>query len=119
MQCLCCAVLHHKCHFPLCSPRSVFRFRVDPFEECSVTCGGGLQSRFVACEKRLQFTSADPADINETVVANVSDSNCIRAGRRVPARVQRCNVGVPCPIWIAEPFGLVSFKLLSFIYFIT
>ena len=99
---MCCTV------FFFFSARTVYRFFVGPFEGCSRTCDGGIDTRVVLCEERLQNVSAMAESISEIVVANVSDKMCIRAGRRVPARQRRCNTRVPCPFWRAEPFGLVS-----------
>ena len=97
----------------------MFRFFVGPFEGCSRTCEGGIDTRVVVCQERLQNVSADPDLITEFTVANVSDKMCIRAGRLVPARQRRCNVQVPCPIWIAEPFGLVSFDIIDYLSLIS
>ncbi|GMH42184.1 hypothetical protein BSKO_10103 [Bryopsis sp. KO-2023] len=68
------------------APCEAFRFDIDPWNECSKECGGGVQSRRVECVSSLRTAVQD-------------DTMCILANLTRPSSQQDCNVfGCPDPV---------------------
>ena len=65
---------------------SVFSWDVGPWSVCSSTCGSGIQTRKVECQRRL----------SENVSIPVSASQCDLLAK--PATNQECEVR-PCAEW--------------------
>uniref|UniRef100_A0A671NZI7 Papilin b, proteoglycan-like sulfated glycoprotein n=1 Tax=Sinocyclocheilus anshuiensis TaxID=1608454 RepID=A0A671NZI7_9TELE len=68
-----------------------YRYTYSTFSECSLHCGGGVQTRSVYC-------------INERTSAMVDESHCIAQGLRKPASQMACNEH-PCVEYSVGPFG--------------
>lgn len=71
------------------------RWRVAPWSPCSASCGGGIQSRRVSCERG-----------SEEGVSEVESQRCVGTGRR-PSDTRSCNLQ-PCARWATTPWGPVS-----------
>ncbi len=69
----------------------VCRYTYSTFSECSLHCGGGVQTRSVYC-------------ITERTSAMVDESHCTAQGLRKLASQKACNVH-PCAEYSAGPFG--------------
>ncbi|KAK9886678.1 hypothetical protein WA026_017598 [Henosepilachna vigintioctopunctata] len=71
----------------------IYVWSFDPFNPCSVTCGGGFQYRNVTCVSRQNLNPAEKS---------LCDSNT------KPAEVQECNIE-PCSAqWVPYPWGKCS-----------
>uniref|UniRef100_A0A8C1QNA4 Papilin b, proteoglycan-like sulfated glycoprotein n=1 Tax=Cyprinus carpio TaxID=7962 RepID=A0A8C1QNA4_CYPCA len=68
-----------------------YRYTSSAFSECSLHCGGGVQTRSVYC-------------INERTSAMVDESHCTAQGLRKPASQKACNEH-PCAEYSVGPFG--------------
>ena len=64
-----------------------------PYEDCSVTCGGGIQTRKVTCNSR-------------TSLEQVDDSLCDSSIK--PADLQKCGEESCPPRWVEGPWGKCS-----------
>ncbi|XP_077522114.1 uncharacterized protein LOC144133127 [Amblyomma americanum] len=73
------------CHQKLCS----VTWFVGEWEECSMTCGKGIQSRVVLCLQKTQIGSV-----------LTEDSHCLESVGQKPERRQECSSGA-CPSWVA------------------
>ncbi|XP_036407706.1 ADAMTS-like protein 1 [Megalops cyprinoides] len=71
------------CQGQHCPPRWV----VLPWSPCSVSCGGGVQTRRASCQR-----------------GTLEEDSCVGAGRR-PADTQLCNA-MPCVEWATSAWGL-------------
>lgn len=69
----------------------VCRYTYSTYSECTLHCGGGMQTRTVYC-------------INERTSAMVDESHCIAQGLRKPTSQAACNQH-PCAEYSAGPFG--------------
>lgn len=77
----------------------VCRYTSSAFSECSLHCGGGVQTRSVYC-------------INERTSAMVDESHCTAQGLRKPASQKACNEH-PCAEYSVGPFGDVCCYLIN------
>uniref|UniRef100_A0A673G7U6 Papilin b, proteoglycan-like sulfated glycoprotein n=1 Tax=Sinocyclocheilus rhinocerous TaxID=307959 RepID=A0A673G7U6_9TELE len=68
-----------------------YRYTYSTFSECSLHCGGGVQTRSVYC-------------INERTSAMVDESHCTAQGLRKPASQKACNEH-RCAEYSVGPFG--------------
>ncbi|KAI7799824.1 papilin b, proteoglycan-like sulfated glycoprotein [Triplophysa rosa] len=68
-----------------------YRYTYEPYSECSVHCGQGIQTRTVQC-------------INERTSVVVDDSHCMAQGHRRLTSQQACNQR-PCVEYSVGPFG--------------
>ena len=87
-------------NFPLCNPKPCTPFYVVyPWEQCSVTCGDGVQNRKIVCRQR-----------REGAIKTVTDEICdVALGPRLGER--ECKTEKVCPgnyIWTEGPWSLVS-----------
>ncbi|KAK5848469.1 hypothetical protein PBY51_006080 [Eleginops maclovinus] len=76
------------CHGQACP----LRWRVDPWSQCSASCGGGSQSRSVRCIKGPEGRSKE-----------VESRQCLGSGRR-PSDSRPCNQ-LPCARWASTSWG--------------
>ncbi|XP_070210534.1 thrombospondin type-1 domain-containing protein 4-like isoform X2 [Littorina saxatilis] len=79
------------CNNDPCTPG----WETEEWSECSVTCGGGTQSRRIECRQRF----------SQTLELSVSASQCDQANK--PAVAQQCN-NDPCATWRTGAWGECS-----------
>nr|XP_057923011.1 ADAMTS-like protein 1 isoform X1 [Doryrhamphus excisus] len=80
----------------LCSGQDcLLRWRVDPWEPCSASCGGGSQTRRVRCMR-------GPED----KLREMENHHCFGVGRR-PPDTRICNI-LPCASWATTAWGLCN-----------
>lgn len=81
----------------------VCRYTYSTYSECTLHCGGGVQTRTVYC-------------INERTSATVDESHCIAQGLRKPTSQEACNQH-PCVEYSVGPFGDVcNYSINIYLY---
>ncbi|XP_030626706.1 papilin b, proteoglycan-like sulfated glycoprotein [Chanos chanos] len=79
--------------------RSVYSY--GQYSECSVSCGGGYQTRTVRC---VMGNSAEPHVVD--------DSYCVSHGLQRPAAQQACNYH-PCTTTVSAEYSVSSYSVCS------
>uniref|UniRef100_T1JGC4 Papilin n=1 Tax=Strigamia maritima TaxID=126957 RepID=T1JGC4_STRMM len=65
------------------------KWHIGGWEECSATCGGGIQYRMVFCQ---QMQNGDSLSV-------VNNNLCLKVVGPRPKHTRSCNIDVTCPVW--------------------